>query len=77
MPILKLADRSPLIRTVLTRLIPWIPFQPLLDTKALTDVIDQTSRDIYAQKKRGLTSGNEDIKLGIEEGRDLMSVLRS
>ena len=37
--------------------------------------MDRTSREIYAEKKSALMNGDKDVKLGVEERKDLMSVL--
>lgn len=75
MPLLKLGDKYAFVKRVLTHFIPWIPYAPLHEMKALVDTLDRTSREIYEQKKHALSSGDEDAKLGVDEGRDLMSVL--
>lgn len=75
MPVLKLAERYTLVKRFLTHLVPWIPHPALHDMKAIIDTLDRTSREIYAEKKRALVSGDVDVKLGIDERRDLMSVL--
>lgn len=72
----KLGDWSPFVKRLLGLAIPWVPHPALREMKVIADTLDHTSREIYAQKKQALMSGNEDVKQGIEEGRDLMSVLR-
>ena len=74
-PLLKLGERYKTVKRILTRIIPWMPFPALHDMKWTVDIMDRTSREIYAEKKRALMTGDEDVKLGVEEGRDLMSVL--
>ena len=76
-PILRFGDRHPGVRRVLGHVIPWIPYPALHDTKRIIDTLDDTSRDIYRQKKLALMGGDEGLKIGVEEGRDLMSVLRA
>lgn len=73
---MKLGDKYPFVKRMLTHVIPWVPHPALHELKTLIDTLDVTSREIYAQKKRALISGDEDVKLGMDEGRDLMSVLR-
>ena len=60
---------------MLRHVIPWIPLPALHDMKKLVDTLDETSREIYKQKKLALIGGDEELKIGVEEGRDLMSVL--
>ncbi|KIP07530.1 hypothetical protein PHLGIDRAFT_414123 [Phlebiopsis gigantea 11061_1 CR5-6] len=74
-PFAKVGDRYPAFRRVLRHAIPWIPFPALQDMKKLVDTLDDTSREIYKQKKLALVGGNEELKIGVEEGRDLMGVL--
>ena len=43
--------------------------------KAIVDTMDETSWKIYKKKKIALLNGDEEVMFGIEEARDLMSVL--
>ena len=44
--------------------------------KAIIDTMDSTSRDIYEKKKHALMTDDMELKMKVEEGKDLMSVLR-
>ena len=74
-PFLLLADRYYAVRRILAHVIPWLPHPGMHDMQVLVDTIDRTSREIYAEKKRALLAGDDDMKMGVEERRDLMSVL--
>ena len=73
---LMICDRYPLLRKMFKHIIPWIPLHAVHNMKRLVDTLDNTSREIYMQKKLALLGGDEELKVGVEEGRDLMSVLR-
>lgn len=74
-PFLFLADRYYAVRRVLAHVIPWLPHPGMHDMQVIVDTIDRTSREIYAEKKRALLAGDDDVQMGVEEKRDLMSVL--
>lgn len=70
-----LQDKFPVLKPIFARSVNWIPFKPLRDMKKIVDTLDDTSRKIYEEKKRALYAGDEEVKMGVQEGRDLMSVM--
>ena len=40
------------------------------------DTMDSTSREIFSKKRLALQANDEEAKLKVSEGKDLMSVLR-
>ena len=45
------------------------------EMKEIVDKMDETSWRIYNEKKRALNDNDPEIKIAVQEGRDLMSVL--
>ena len=52
-----------------------LPYKALHDFRDNIDIMDQTSREIYAEKKQALADGDEALKTKIGEGKDIMSIL--
>lgn len=52
-----------------------LPYKALHDFRDIIDILDQTSRQIYAQKKQTLLKGDEALTTKIGEGKDVMSIL--
>lgn len=75
-PIIKLQDRIPHLKRFFTKYFHLFPDANVQKLKGIVDVMDSTSRMLYEEKKNALSSGEVDMKLRVEEGKDLMSVLR-
>ncbi|KAF5316745.1 hypothetical protein D9619_006488 [Psilocybe cf. subviscida] len=52
-----------------------LPYKALHDCRDIVDVMDRTSREIFAQKKRALADGDEVLITKIGQGKDIMSIL--
>lgn len=52
-----------------------LPYKALHHARDIVDVMDRTSREIYAQKKEALADGDEVLKTKIGRGKDIMSIL--
>lgn len=61
------------IRRWVARNIPWPDFNRLA---YLTDIIDETSREILGSKMAALEKGDDAVVHQVGEGRDILSVLR-
>ncbi|KAF5327121.1 hypothetical protein D9619_004725 [Psilocybe cf. subviscida] len=51
------------------------PWKGLHDLRDIIDVMDQTSKEIYAEKIQALEAGDEAISAKIGQGKDIMSIL--
>lgn len=58
-------------RAVLTSL----PFQATKTIVSVSDIMDETSREIFQGKKDALAKGDEAMKNEVGKGKDIMSVL--
>ncbi|EKM58872.1 uncharacterized protein PHACADRAFT_88318 [Phanerochaete carnosa HHB-10118-sp] len=74
-PLIDLCQRYPAVGAFIKRHFYLVPHSGMQRMKALLDVLDSTSRQIYAEKKIALDSNDEELKIKVMEGRDLMSVL--
>lgn len=74
-PIIALQDKYPALRRFWANNFRFFPSKPLQGMEAIIDVMDSTSRSIYKKKKLALMANDEELKLKVEEGKDLMSVL--
>jgi hypothetical protein len=52
-----------------------LPYKALHDFRDIIDIMDQTAREIYAEKKQALADGDEALKAQIGEGKDIISIL--
>lgn len=50
-----------------------LPYKALHHSRDIVDVMDLTTREIFAQKKQALANGDEAFNIG--QGRDIMSLL--
>ena len=75
-PLVELCQRRPAVGAFVKRHFRLIPHSGLQRMKSILDTLDDTSRSIYAEKKAALDSNDEDLKIKVTEGRDLMSVMR-
>ena len=75
-PIVDLCQRRPAVGTFVKRHFHLVPHSGLQHMKSILDILDDTSRRIYAEKMAALDSNDEDLKIKVTEGRDLMSVMR-
>ena len=51
------------------------PSKTIKDLKALVDIFDNTSIEIFEAKKLAYKQGNEDLADQIEQGKDIISIL--
>lgn len=52
-----------------------LPYKALHNFRDTIDIMDQISREIYAQKKQALADGDEALNTKIGEGKDVLSIL--
>jgi hypothetical protein len=52
-----------------------LPYKALHDCRDIVDIMDRTSREIYAEKKQALADGDEVLERKIGQGKDIMSIL--
>lgn len=76
-PLIDLCQRYRVVGAFIKRHFHLVPHTGMQHMKDLIDVLDNTSRQIYAKKKIALDSNDEELKIKISEGRDLMSVMRT
>ena len=74
-PIIKLQDRHPALKKFIRKSFWLIPDKDVQEMKEIVDKMDETSWRIYNEKKRALNDNDPEIKIAVQEGRDLMSVL--
>ena len=75
MPFLALADRYPSARRILGYVVRILPVLGLREMQGLVDTCWRVSYEIYAEKLRALVHGDEEFKVGVAEGKDLLSIL--
>ena len=75
-PLVNLCQRRPAVGAFIKRHFHLVPHPGMQYMKSILDTLHDTSRSIYDEKKAALDSNDEDIKIKVTEGRDLMSVMR-
>ena len=69
---------SPQVRRALADAVVWLRFDPnLRRLRDVVDTLDSTSRAIFRQRKAELVEGREEALQKVDEGRDMMSILRA
>lgn len=77
-PIISLQDRFPVLRHLVGYAMNYFPHAPTREVKKIIDTMHNTSRRIYEEKKsRILNGGDDEAKMNVLDGRDLMSVMRT
>lgn len=76
-PLIDLCQRRPAIGAFIKRHFHLVPHSSMQRMKSILDVLDSTSRQIYTEKKTAIDSNDEELKMRVLEGRDLMSVMRT
>ncbi|KAG2003363.1 cytochrome P450 [Coprinopsis cinerea AmutBmut pab1-1] len=57
------------------RLVDWLPWKDLHDLRNMTDVLHNTSVEIFETKKKALLQGEEAMAKEVGRGKDIISVL--
>lgn len=52
-----------------------LPYKALHAARDIVDVMDQTTREIYQQKKRALANGSDTLEAEVGQGKDIMAKL--
>lgn len=74
-PLVALQYRLPILNRFIVNNFHRIPDHALQETKHIIDTMDATLRRIYSQKLNALNSDDEDMKIRVDEGKDLMSII--
>lgn len=74
-PVIRLQNSVPVLKRLINVCLQQFPDPNVRKLKAIVDTMDATSRMIYQQKRDALAAGEVGLRLKVEEGRDLMSVL--
>ena len=75
-PLIKLQERYPFFKRVAQKSFWLLPSPAMHEMKRVIDTMYATSRMIFDQKKKALRANDQELKIKMEEGKDLMSVLR-
>lgn len=58
-------------------LLDLVPIESIQRMKAICDVINERSREIYNGKKAAIERGDQELLLAMGEGKDMLSILRT
>ena len=61
--------------TVGAHIVDFIPWRSLHDIRDKVDLIWNSSKEVYTQKKAALLAGDEAVSQQISQGKDIMSLL--
>ena len=75
-PLVTLQERYPVLKQVVRRSLWLLPSSSAHEMKWIIDTMDATSRTIFNQKKKAFRANDQELKIKMDEGKDLMSVLR-
>jgi hypothetical protein len=64
----------PGLRRFIVNILPW---KALKEINGIIDIMDKISTEVFEDKKRALSEGDEAIMRQVGQGRDIMSTLRA
>lgn len=54
-----------------------LPWKALKEINGIIDIMDKISTEVFEDKKRALSEGDEAVMRQVGQGRDIMSTLRA